>query len=52
MYSTPVDFSFSYLCSAVEPSLDIKKDQVDLNVWVLPYVNVGKHLHTRRLDYK
>jgi hypothetical protein len=31
MYSTPVDLSFSYLRSAVEASLDIKKDQIDLN---------------------
>jgi hypothetical protein len=31
MYSTPVDLSFSYLRSAVEASLDIKKDQVDPN---------------------
>jgi hypothetical protein len=31
MYSTPVDFCFSYLRSAVEASLDIKKDQVDPN---------------------
>jgi hypothetical protein len=31
MYSTPVDLSFSYLHSAVEASLKIKKDQVDLN---------------------
>jgi hypothetical protein len=31
MYSTPVDLSFSYLCSAVEASLDVKKDQVDPN---------------------
>ncbi len=29
MYSNPVDLSFSYLRSAVEASLDIKKDQVD-----------------------
>ena len=29
MYSTPVDLSFSYLRSAVEASLNIKKDQVD-----------------------
>ncbi len=32
MYSTPVDLSFSYLRSAVEASLDIKKDQVDPNI--------------------
>ena len=32
MYSTPVDLSFSYLLSAVEASLDIKKDQVDPNI--------------------
>ncbi len=31
MYSTPVDLSFSYLRSAVEASLHIKKDQVDPN---------------------
>ncbi len=31
MYSTPVDLSFAYLRSAVEASLDIKKDQVDPN---------------------
>ncbi len=31
MYSTPVDLSSSYLRSAVEASLDIKKDQVDPN---------------------
>ncbi len=31
MYSTPVDLSFSYLHSAVEASLDIKKDQVEQN---------------------
>jgi hypothetical protein len=31
VYSTPVDLSFSYLRSAVEASLDIKKDQVDPN---------------------
>jgi hypothetical protein len=31
MYSTPVDFSFSYLRSAVEASLNTKKDQVDPN---------------------
>jgi hypothetical protein len=31
MYSTPVDLSFSYLHSAVEASLDTKKDQVDSN---------------------
>jgi hypothetical protein len=31
MYSTPVDLSFSYLRSAVEASLDIKKNQVDPN---------------------
>ncbi len=29
MNSTPVDLSFSYLRSAVEASLDIKKDQVE-----------------------
>jgi hypothetical protein len=31
MYSNPVDLSFSYLRSAVEASLDIKKDQVHPN---------------------
>ncbi len=31
MYSTPVDLSFSYLRSAVEASLDIKKVQVEPN---------------------
>ncbi len=31
MCSTPVDLSFSYLRSAVEASLNIKKDQVDPN---------------------
>jgi hypothetical protein len=31
MYSTPIDFSFSYLGSAVEAALDINKDQVDPN---------------------
>jgi hypothetical protein len=35
MYSTPVDLSFSYLRSAVEASLDIKKDQVDPNKYSL-----------------
>jgi hypothetical protein len=37
MYSTPVDLSFSYLRSAVEASLDIKKDQVDPNSYLLSY---------------
>jgi hypothetical protein len=31
MYSTPVDLSFPFLRSAVEASLDTKKDQVDQN---------------------
>ncbi len=31
MYSTPVDLSFSYLRSAVEASLDIKKVQMEPN---------------------
>ncbi len=31
MYSSPVDLSFSYLRSAVEASLDIKKVQVEPN---------------------
>ena len=31
MYSTPIDLSVSYLRSAVEASLDIKKDHVDPN---------------------
>ena len=35
MYSTPIDLSVSYLRSAVEASLDIKKDQVDPNKHVL-----------------
>ncbi len=45
MYSTPVDLSFSYLRSAVEASLDIKKDQVDPNndfatdpLWIFLYM--------------
>ncbi len=31
MYSTPINLSVSYLRSAVEASLDIKKDHVDPN---------------------
>ncbi len=31
MYSTPVDLSFSYLRSAVEASLDIKKVHMESN---------------------
>ena len=31
MYSTPIDLSFSYLRSAVEASLDIKKVQMEPN---------------------
>ena len=37
MYSTPIDLSFSYLRSAVEASLDIKKDQVDSNKYRFLY---------------
>jgi hypothetical protein len=32
LYSTPVDFSSSYLCSAVEAPLDIKMVQVEPNI--------------------
>ena len=32
MYSTPIDLSFSYLRSAVEASLDIKKVQIEPNM--------------------
>ncbi len=42
MYSTPVDFSFSYLRSAVEASLDIKKDQVDPNNGCANIFLIGK----------
>ncbi len=31
MYSTPIDLSFSYLRSAAEASLDIKKVQMEPN---------------------
>ncbi len=31
MYSTPIDLSFSYLLSAVEASLDVKKVQMEPN---------------------
>ncbi len=37
MYSTAIDLSFSYLRSAVEASLDIKKDQVDPNKYRFLY---------------
>ncbi len=39
MYSTPVDLSFSYLCSAVEASLDTKKVQVEPNKAELDFLN-------------
>jgi hypothetical protein len=39
MYSTPVDLSFSYLCSAVEASLDIKKVHMETNSnFLLKYI--------------
>jgi hypothetical protein len=34
-YGTPVDLSFSYLRSAMKASLDIKKNQVDPNIFCL-----------------
>ncbi len=39
MYSTPVDLSFSYLRSAVEASLDIEKDQVDPNSYIIDFMD-------------
>ncbi len=41
MYSTPVDLSFSYLRSAVEASLDIKKVQVEPNIYCMWYIFTG-----------
>ncbi len=36
MYSTPIGLSFSYLRSAVEASLDIKKVQMEPNTLYVP----------------
>ncbi len=41
MYITPVDLSFSYLLSAVEASLNIKKDQVYPNKKYCPAKKEG-----------
>ncbi len=45
MYSTQVDLSFSYLRSAVEASLDIKKVQMEPNrVYPVPQQErAGRH---------
>jgi hypothetical protein len=45
MYSTPVDLSFSYLRSAVEASLDIKKGSGrSEQLWICQAVKTG-HQH-------
>jgi hypothetical protein len=45
LHSTPVDLSFSYLRSAVEASLDIKKDQVDPNSYIHPVLSNQSLVH-------